>query len=494
MDLNLKKDYQSDNASQITRKSPQNPFEITREQQQLQLQHLQQQQNQLYGMGYNGMNMPSMALNNSMGLSPYMNSPMMGGMAIPMNMQQQQHLNANIPLLFPPNQLPNSQHGIPPYLVNSGTSSPNMTNELMDPIRSHRNSFDALSDYNFRIQQMAMAQQQQQQVMQQQQQQQQSNFRNEKMDPSINQKNALGSSIGNSSAEERYQQLMEKEAKWSEVRKYSDLIRRFATDAVNVEITKENYYDLYNMAVCLLRSVDSLDPDKTHSMIHLSQRKSNEVAIPGGLNNGNFLAPTSTSTAGLQQADLEFLQARKSFDVYFSGRGSVDGSYMPKFSADYSHLFSLGNGNGLAPPVNIPTSNPLPNGNGNSVVKTEYSNPINNNNNINNNKSTPSPHESHDDNDQQEEKRTNKRRRRRTVYSSRRNLHCHMCGVTETPEWRRGPAGDHTLCNACGLHWAKSQKKKPATSEVPSSNAKSPPPEGRKHSIDMILNASRSLD
>jgi len=33
-----------------------------------------------------------------------------------------------------------------------------------------------------------------------------------------------------------------------------------------------------------------------------------------------------------------------------------------------------------------------------------------------------------------------KRRRRRTAYSLHRNLHCHMCGVTETPEWRRGPA------------------------------------------------------
>jgi len=52
-----------------------------------------------------------------------------------------------------------------------------------------------------------------------------------------------------------------------------------------------------------------------------------------------------------------------------------------------------------------------------------------------------------------------KRRRRRTFYAPKRNLHCHMCNVTETPEWRRGPDGDHTLCNACGLHYAKTQKK-----------------------------------
>lgn len=72
-----------------------------------------------------------------------------------------------------------------------------------------------------------------------------------------------------------------------------------------------------------------------------------------------------------------------------------------------------------------------------------------------------------------------KQRRRRTVYSSRRNLHCHMCGVTETPEWRRGPAGDHTLCNACGLHYAKSLKKQRKERD------------SRKHSIDMLLNEVR---
>lgn len=43
--------------------------------------------------------------------------------------------------------------------------------------------------------------------------------------------------------------------------------------------------------------------------------------------------------------------------------------------------------------------------------------------------------------------------------SNTQDLVCLMCGVTDTPEWRRGPAGDHTLCNACGLHYAKSLKK-----------------------------------
>ena len=28
---------------------------------------------------------------------------------------------------------------------------------------------------------------------------------------------------------------------------------------------------------------------------------------------------------------------------------------------------------------------------------------------------------------------------------------CHSCNGSETPEWRRGPDGARTLCNACGL-------------------------------------------
>ncbi|KAI9487354.1 MAG: hypothetical protein EXX96DRAFT_552813 [Benjaminiella poitrasii] len=32
---------------------------------------------------------------------------------------------------------------------------------------------------------------------------------------------------------------------------------------------------------------------------------------------------------------------------------------------------------------------------------------------------------------------------------------CHSCQSTETPEWRKGPLGPRTLCNACGLIWTK---------------------------------------
>lgn len=43
---------------------------------------------------------------------------------------------------------------------------------------------------------------------------------------------------------------------------------------------------------------------------------------------------------------------------------------------------------------------------------------------------------------------------------------CTDCGTLDSPEWRKGPSGPKTLCNACGLRWAKKEKKKapaPAT-------------------------------
>ncbi|WVF65770.1 hypothetical protein IAT40_000504 [Kwoniella sp. CBS 6097] len=42
---------------------------------------------------------------------------------------------------------------------------------------------------------------------------------------------------------------------------------------------------------------------------------------------------------------------------------------------------------------------------------------------------------------------------------------CLGCGATETPEWRRGPMGPRTLCNACGLVHMKLQRKKKKAEE-----------------------------
>lgn len=36
-------------------------------------------------------------------------------------------------------------------------------------------------------------------------------------------------------------------------------------------------------------------------------------------------------------------------------------------------------------------------------------------------------------------------------------LFCHNCKTKDTPEWRRGPSGAKTLCNACGIRWRLSQ-------------------------------------
>ncbi|KIK61891.1 hypothetical protein GYMLUDRAFT_42303 [Collybiopsis luxurians FD-317 M1] len=36
---------------------------------------------------------------------------------------------------------------------------------------------------------------------------------------------------------------------------------------------------------------------------------------------------------------------------------------------------------------------------------------------------------------------------------------CNQCGRTDSPEWRKGPMGPKTLCNACGLRWAKQMRK-----------------------------------
>ncbi|KAL7926870.1 blue light regulator 2 [Trichoderma austrokoningii] len=37
---------------------------------------------------------------------------------------------------------------------------------------------------------------------------------------------------------------------------------------------------------------------------------------------------------------------------------------------------------------------------------------------------------------------------------------CTDCGTLDSPEWRKGPNGPKTLCNACGLRWAKKEKKR----------------------------------
>ncbi|KAJ9053825.1 hypothetical protein DSO57_1020420 [Entomophthora muscae] len=40
---------------------------------------------------------------------------------------------------------------------------------------------------------------------------------------------------------------------------------------------------------------------------------------------------------------------------------------------------------------------------------------------------------------------------------------CTDCGTVDSPEWRKGPQGPKTLCNACGLRYAKRSRKNKAS-------------------------------
>lgn len=46
------------------------------------------------------------------------------------------------------------------------------------------------------------------------------------------------------------------------------------------------------------------------------------------------------------------------------------------------------------------------------------------------------------------------------VRKNDRNRICTSCGSTNSPEWRKGPSGIKTLCNACGLRYARAQARK----------------------------------
>lgn len=49
---------------------------------------------------------------------------------------------------------------------------------------------------------------------------------------------------------------------------------------------------------------------------------------------------------------------------------------------------------------------------------------------------------------------------------SQSDTRCRSCATSDTPEWRRGPDGPKTLCNSCGLHWAKKTKLERAVGEL----------------------------
>ncbi|KAF8136525.1 white collar 2 type of transcription factor [Boletus edulis] len=54
---------------------------------------------------------------------------------------------------------------------------------------------------------------------------------------------------------------------------------------------------------------------------------------------------------------------------------------------------------------------------------------------------------------------TLRRKRMRKAHNVEQYV-CVTCGRTDSPEWRKGPQGPKTLCNACGLRWAKEVRSK----------------------------------
>lgn len=65
---------------------------------------------------------------------------------------------------------------------------------------------------------------------------------------------------------------------------------------------------------------------------------------------------------------------------------------------------------------------------------------------------------------------------------------CHSCNIRETPEWRRGPDGARTLCNACGLHYAKLVRKR----EKALANGESP--SIQRIDMEMLRASARAAD
>ncbi|KZT53674.1 hypothetical protein CALCODRAFT_41907 [Calocera cornea HHB12733] len=63
---------------------------------------------------------------------------------------------------------------------------------------------------------------------------------------------------------------------------------------------------------------------------------------------------------------------------------------------------------------------------------------------------------------------------------------CASCGISETPEWRKGPDGARTLCNACGLHFAKLSRNRER--DVDNNGRPIRPPVN----IDMLRNSVRA--
>jgi hypothetical protein len=312
------------------------------------------------------------------------------------------------------------------------------------------------------------------------------------------------SAVGDREQRYRYH-LYERESAWAEVEKLSGYISRCAVAelASSVDITKEKYYDLFNIGVHLLKAIEALDPDRAFKSESYDsppqQRAQADVGRTsptyGMQRQSSTAAPTTTTTTTTTMTSSGTTVNGPSFPTGQVNRSvSTQPTYSSPSDSNFpnnparSYSSEAGPGKGLPPPPPIggiarynqsivsgmlsmgqPTGQPPPMSSY-KQLSSDVGAPLAESSSLPPGTSWEPPGNS--------STTTTSGRKKRQRKVKRRDLHCHVCGVTDTPEWRRGPDGDHTLCNACGLHYAKALKKEREAREK----------EGRKHSIDMLLN------
>jgi hypothetical protein len=229
---------------------------------------------------------------------------------------------------------------------------------------------------------------------------------------------------GNYTPENRWQStsFYERENIWGEIRLYSEHLRRYASEVPHPEVTREKFFEIYNLAVGLLRAIDCLDPD--YKMRKIEQPLPYHPYPPSASEAADYMPRRST------------IELRREYPPFQN---------FPPYNEAPPLFYQQ-----IQPYQQIPLQNQMQIPMKNFTGEVFFDDVV-------------------------ESDRYPKRKRKKPLYSVNRNLYCHICFVRETPEWRRGPDGDHTLCNACGLHYAKNQKKEKLARE------------GRKYSIDMLL-------
>lgn len=89
---------------------------------------------------------------------------------------------------------------------------------------------------------------------------------------------------------------------------------------------------------------------------------------------------------------------------------------------------------------------------------------------------------------QKVEKATNKNGRTGRPASRSRSTGnvCQSCNATSTPEWRKGPMGPRSLCNACGLLYAKMCRKNENDAVLVAESKHEDPAQARQAAIDEL--------